>query len=74
MVMVDGRIVVEDHKLLTDDESRVVREANAAAKRIAQELAQVPGPRICRWQNGQRKGILDPSRVGSKRQDINHGC
>lgn len=42
MVMVDGRIVVEDHKLLTDDESRVVREANAAAKRIAQELAQVP--------------------------------
>ena len=42
MVMVDGRIVVEDHKLLTDDESRVVSTANAAAKRIAEELDRTP--------------------------------
>ena len=42
--------------------------------RLVESWRRCHGPRICRWQNGQWKGILDPSRVGSKRQDINHGC
>lgn len=40
MVMVDGKMVVEDHKLLTEDESAVIRRANEAAARISGTLAQ----------------------------------
>lgn len=52
MVMVDGRIVVEEHRLLTDDEARVVQMANTAAKRIASELARVEWSRelpLAKW-------------------------
>lgn len=40
MVMVDGKVVVEDHKLLTEDESAVIRRANEAAARISSTLGQ----------------------------------
>lgn len=38
-VMINGRIVVEDHKLLTDDEEAVIARANDSAARISRELA-----------------------------------
>ena len=40
LVMVNGRVIVEDHKLLTDDEQAVVRKANESAARISAELAR----------------------------------
>ena len=40
LVMVNGKVVVEDHVLLTDDEKSVVAKANAAAKRISGDLAK----------------------------------
>ena len=41
-VMIDGKIVVENHQLLTDDEHRVMQQANTAAKRISGALAKAP--------------------------------
>ena len=52
MVMVDGKILVEDHKLLTDDEQMVVMAANKAAKRIARELGEISWSRdlpLVKW-------------------------
>ena len=40
LVMVDGRIVVEDHVLLTEDEKKVITQVNQAAERISNDLAQ----------------------------------
>lgn len=42
MVMVNGRIIVEDHVLLTEDEKSVIARANKAADRIGSTLAQSP--------------------------------
>lgn len=39
MVMVDGRIVVENHILLTEKEEDVIAKANASAKRISNEIS-----------------------------------
>lgn len=44
-VMVDGKFVVEDHKLLTGDEGAVIRQANQSARRISQALGQNPWSR-----------------------------
>ena len=37
--MINGRIVVENHKLLTEDEKAVIAKANESAERISCELA-----------------------------------
>ena len=37
-VMVNGKIVVDNHKLLTDDETKIIAEVNTKAKRIADAL------------------------------------
>lgn len=39
-VMIDGNLIVEEHKVLTVDEEAVIRQANAAARRIEQDLAK----------------------------------
>lgn len=41
MVMIDGKMIVEDHVLLTDDEQCAIREVNKSAARISQALAQI---------------------------------
>ena len=38
--MVNGRIVVENHVLLTENEADVVQKANESASRISRSLAQ----------------------------------
>lgn len=40
LVMVDGKVVVEDHKLLTENEQAVIWKANESAARISRDLAQ----------------------------------
>ncbi len=40
MVMVDGKIIVEDHQLLTASEKDAVAQANAAAARVAGRLVK----------------------------------
>lgn len=40
LVMVNGRVIVEDHVLLTEDEKSVIEKANKSAARISAALAQ----------------------------------
>ena len=40
LVMVDGKVVVEDHVLLTEDEKKVAAQVNQAAQRISGALAR----------------------------------
>ena len=40
LVMVNGKVVVENHVLLTEDEKTVIQKANQSAERISGELAQ----------------------------------
>jgi 5-methylthioadenosine/S-adenosylhomocysteine deaminase len=39
-VIIDGKVVVENHKILTINEEEVIIQANQAAKRISNELKQ----------------------------------
>ncbi len=39
-VIIDGNIVVENHELLSGDEQQIIRDANAASKRISSTLAE----------------------------------
>lgn len=40
LVMVNGKVVVEDHVLLTENEKSVIEKANAAARRISDALGK----------------------------------
>lgn len=41
-VMIDGRFVIEDRRLLTDDEQKIVEKTQAAARLIADKMAALP--------------------------------
>lgn len=47
-VMVDGEFIMRDNKVLTLDESAVLREADAVSRRIWNQVGPVPIPRLPR--------------------------
>ena len=40
MVIIDGKVIVEEHKILTVNELDIIKKANQAASRISQNLKQ----------------------------------
>jgi 5-methylthioadenosine/S-adenosylhomocysteine deaminase len=50
-VMIDGEFVMRNNKVLTMDETAVIREADAVSKRIWNKVGPVPIPRLPRGRN-----------------------
>ncbi len=53
-VMIDGKFVIENRKLLTGDEERIIREVDEAAEQISQKMLQLPWTKdlpLAQWTN-----------------------